>query len=110
MNRKFGYVVVGLVFAAVAAPVGVQAKTEFLTVFNNRYQTNPTNIGVCSVCHTSVPSLNKYGNAFKKAWQGGLTPGKALKSIQSRDSDRDTFTNISEIKARTFPGNKASHP
>ena len=110
MNRKFGFAVAGLVFAAMAAPAGVQAKSQFLDVFNTRYGTAGTRLDNCKVCHTTVPSLNSYGSAFKASWKSGLTPGKALGAIRPLDSDKDTFTNIQEIKARTFPGRKADHP
>jgi len=110
MNRKLGFVFAGLVFAAMAAPVGVQAKTQFLNTFNTRYGTTGSKLDTCQICHTSTPALNSYGSAFKKSWKSGLKPGKAMGAIQLLDSDKDTFTNIKEIKARTFPGRKASHP
>jgi hypothetical protein len=110
MRRKSGFLVAGLVFAAMAAPAGVQAKSQFLDVFNARYGTTGTRLDNCKVCHTTVPSLNSYGSAFKASWKSGLTPGKALGAIRPLDSDKDTFTNIQEIRARTFPGRKADHP
>ena len=86
-------------------------RARSLTTFNAKYGTSATRLNTCSVCHTaSIPALNSYGNAFKNKWKSGLTPGQALGAIQPLDSDRDTFTNIREIKARTFPGRKASHP
>jgi hypothetical protein len=110
MKKQFGLLVAGLVLAAAVAPAGVQARSQFLNTFNTRYGTVGTKLDTCAVCHTTVPSLNSYGNAFKNAWKGGLKPGKALGAIQTLDSDKDTFTNIVEIRARTFPGRKASHP
>lgn len=110
MKKRFGLAVAGLALAVVAVPGSASAKSQFLDVFNAKYGTAATRLNTCSVCHTSVPALNVYGNAFKNKWKSGLRPGQALGAIQTLDSDRDTFTNIREIKARTFPGRKASHP
>jgi hypothetical protein len=79
------------------------ATNGYMTSFNNRYGTSGTAIGVCSVCHTSAPALNSYGNAFKNNSHNYAT-------IESLDSDKDSFTNIVEIDARTFPGNASSKP
>jgi hypothetical protein len=57
----------------------------------------------CSVCHTSPPSLNPYGSDF-------LGHGFSLAAIEGFDSDGDTYSNLAEIQAGTFPGNPASHP
>lgn len=110
MKKRFGIIAAGLVVAAAVAPGVADAKTPFLTVFNAKYGTANTRLNTCSVCHTSVPALNSYGNAFKNKWKSGLRPGQALGAIQLLDSDRDTFSNIREIRARTFPGRKGSHP
>lgn len=110
MKKRFGLVAAGFLVAVTAFPGVADAKTAFLNTFNAKYGTSATRLNTCSVCHTSVPALNAYGNAFKNKWKSGLTPGQALGAIQPLDSDRDTFTNIREIRARTFPGRKASHP
>jgi hypothetical protein len=110
MKKRFGILAVGLVCAASLAPGLAGAKEPFLAKFNAKYGTAGTSLDTCSVCHTSPPSLNPYGKAFKTAWKSGLKPGKAMGAIQAKDSDGDSFSNIVEIKARTFPGSKASHP
>ena len=111
MKKRFGLAVAGLAIAVMAAPGVASAKSAFLTTFNAKYGTSATKLNTCSVCHTaSIPGLNSYGNAFKNKWKSGLKVGQALGAIQTLDSDRDTFTNIREIRARTFPGRKASHP
>ena len=113
MKKRFGLAGRRVSLVAVAALPrrrGCEG-AAFLRTFNAKYGTSATRLNTCSVCHTaSIPALNSYGNAFKNKWKSGLTPGQALGAIQPLDSDRDTFTNIREIKARTFPGRKASHP
>lgn len=110
MKIRIGVLAAGLVLGAVAYSGVAQAKPEFLTTFNGKYKTSGTRIGKCVVCHTAVPNLNRYGNAFKNKWKSGLAVGAALTAIHPADSDLDTFSNITEIKARKFPGRKADHP
>ena len=110
MKIRFGMVAAVIAIAVAAIPGNADAKPPFLATFNAKYGTTATRLNTCSVCHTTVPALNAYGNAFKNKWKSGLSVGQALGAIQPLDSDRDTFTNIREIRARTFPGRKASHP
>ena len=110
MKKRYGILAAGLACAAMVVPGVASAKSPFLQAFNTKYGTSATRLNTCSVCHTSPPALNSYGNAFKNKWKSGLTVGQALGAIQPLDSDLDTFSNIKEIKARTFPGRKASHP
>jgi hypothetical protein len=79
------------------------ASSSYMTSFNSKYGTVGTTIGACSVCHTSAPSCNSYGNAFKNNAHNYAT-------IEPLDSDGDGFINIAEINARTFPGNASSKP
>jgi hypothetical protein len=96
-----------VIFFALAVTVwsfpDAHAVSDYLTLFNARYGTSGTALNSCSVCHTSVPTLNAYGTAY-------MNSGYNFATIESADSDRDTFTNIVEINARTFPGNSASRP
>jgi hypothetical protein len=77
------------------------ASSSYMTSFNSKYGTAGTAIGTCSVCHTTAPSVNSYGNAFKNNAHNYATIGPL-------DSDGDGFTNIAEINAQTFPGNASS--
>jgi hypothetical protein len=70
--------------------------------------------GSCDYCHTSyglqpphgqVP-LNAYGQAYKDAGRSQ----DALKTIETQDSDADTYNNLQEIQALFFPGNSLDHP
>jgi hypothetical protein len=58
------------------------------------------------LCHNVIPgntARNSYGAAFEANAHNFAT-------IEPLDSDGDTFSNITEINARTFPGNAASFP
>jgi hypothetical protein len=73
----------------------------YLTDFRTAYPT--TALNSCTVCHTSPPTLNPYGNAW-------LASGYDFAAIAGLDSDGDGFSNIAEIQAGTYPGNAASKP
>src|SRR5512135_1028215 len=59
-------------------------------------------IDTCNLCHVpnAIPNLNPYGSAYLNH---GRNPA-ALVAIETLDSDGDTFTNIQELRALTFPG------
>jgi hypothetical protein len=98
---------------ALVLPNLAMATSTYQSAFNKLYKTKGTPLGDCIVCHTSqMPSVNLYGRAFANAKKGKTAAAAttALKKIQPLDSDKDGFTNIVEIKARTFPGKKTSHP
>ncbi len=109
-----------LAFAVVAALLAVtaQARSGYKTDFNNKYGTAGTVLDSCNTCHgSSTSSWNSYGQALMIA--GNITAGTsvsdaviiaALGAIEPLDSDGDTYTNIVEINARTFPGDATSHP
>jgi hypothetical protein len=96
-----------LLIAWLAHPVTVIANTTDLGRFTTKY-TNAagTKLDSCSTCHTSPPSLNAYGMAYRD--NGRSTA--ALTAIEPLDSDGDTWTNLQEIQALTYPGNAADHP
>lgn len=110
--RKY-YLAVLFIFAfvSVSATGMAFAGQTYLTGFNKKYGTTATKLNTCKLCHTaSIPGLNLYGKAFAAKHKPGVTVAKAFTLIQPLDSDKDTFTNIVEIKARTFPGQKTSKP
>ena len=80
----------------------VDVETTYPAVVGSR-------IDVCQICHvnadpnTQGTTRNSYGLAFRNA-------GHSLTAIESADSDGDTYTNLAEIAALTFPGNAADHP
>jgi len=59
--------------------------------------------GDCVVCHSGQWSLSSYGSDWKD-W------GKDYMAIENLDSDNDGFTNIDEIVAGTYPGDRFSMP
>ncbi len=81
----------------------VNATSSYLSQFNSRYSASGTALNTCSVCHTSAPATNPYGTAFRSNSHNFAT-------IEPLDSDGDSYTNIVEINARTFPGDAASRP
>lgn len=98
-------------FVSVSASGMAFAGKAYLTAFNKKYGTAATKLNTCNLCHTaSIPALNAYGKAFALKHNTGVSVAKAYTLIQALDSDKDTFTNIAEIKARTFPGKKTSKP
>ncbi len=80
-------------------------KSTYLTSFNSTYGTSGTVLNTCVLCHpggkTSV--LNSYATSYKNN-------NHSYPAIANIDSDGDGFTNITEINARTFPGDATSHP
>jgi hypothetical protein len=86
----------------------VSANTSDFSLAESTY---PTIVGSridnCSLCHSSVPSLNAYGAAYKA---GGRGIASSLTGIANADSDGDGFTNIQEINAHTYPGNALDFP
>ena len=87
-----------------------QARDAYLPVFNKAYSTSGTKLDTCNVCHTVVPTRNAFGSDFASTTIPGHTARTFDAALESRDSDGDTFTNIVEINARTFPGNANSKP
>jgi hypothetical protein len=96
-----------LIVAAVLLATGpfavAYASSGYLSAFNTQYGTSTTVLNSCNTCHTSPPTLNPYGTDY-------MNSGHDFVAIEGLDSDGDTYTNIVEITARTFPGNAASHP
>ena len=63
----------------------------------------------CAVCHVKPAgksALNSYGKMLAKK----KIEAASLKAIESKDADKDGFTNIAEIKAGTLPGDPKSKP
>ncbi|WP_048159335.1 hypothetical protein [Methanosarcina sp. WWM596] len=78
------------------------AKPNFLTSFNQHYETAGTRLDSCPTCHNGE-AVNPYGRAY-------LGSGRNFAAIENLDSDGDRFTNLVEIKALNFPGNPDDHP
>jgi hypothetical protein len=97
-----------LLFPALIISLFIEAPayafSSFLIQFNARYGTIGSALDTCLLCHRSQEGgsrLNPYGKAFKES-------GYNFEAIEPKDSDGDSFTNLDEINARTFPGNLKS--
>jgi hypothetical protein len=97
------------VFVAVSfsSTSDTSASGGYLTAFNTKYGTDGTKLDDCATCHNEDFSLNDYGAAIEA--QGGAIDA-ALAAVESMDSDGDTYSNIDEITARTWPGDAADFP
>ena len=81
------------------------ALPAFYKLFRAKYEW----AGGCNVCHFSKKggdSPNPYGRAFL---HNGMNLSTFLR-ISETDSDKDGFSNIAEIIARSYPGDAASTP
>jgi len=103
-----GALILILLLSWLAHPVPVTAAGDDLTRFITRYTSaDGTKLDACALCHTSnPPALNPYGAAYSS---NGRSTG-ALATIEPLDSDGDSWTNLQEIQAFTFPGNATDRP
>lgn len=94
-----------VLFATIIAAQSASALPAFYKMFRAKYGW----AGGCNVCHSSKKggdSPNPYGRAFL---HNGMNPSTFLR-IAEEDSDRDGFSNLAEIIARSYPGDAASTP
>jgi hypothetical protein len=77
-----------------------------------KYIDNKT-YGSCDYCHLTSSlgqvadyPLNSYGQAYKTAGRSQA----AIRAIEGDDSDGDTFSNLTEIQAFSFPGAASDYP
>jgi len=122
MNRK--YVTLGLLLVLAIALPEALARSGYLDAFNTKYGTANTKLDTCDTCHVyGGNARNLYGQDVEVQLRGGattslltagatstLTIDQALTNIEPKDSDGDTYSNIDEIKALTFPGNTSDYP
>ena len=83
----------------------VQAFQFYLNQFNGEYGTIGTKLDRCSTCHAGETNfnLNSYGDDF-------ASNGASFLAIEPLDSDGDSFSNLDEILALTFPGDANDTP
>ena len=104
----------GLVIALLVVFVcgAVFASLKWSKAFKDLYKPKPEGAIVkakCAVCHVDAKGkekLNVYGAMLK----GKKVDAASLKAIESKDADKDKFTNLAEIKAGTLPGDPKSKP
>ena len=102
-----GVVGAALLMVSLSHTSETSAFSSKLTAFNAKYGTAATKLDSCSTCHNDDDTRNAYGAAVEA--QGGVIDA-ALAAVESLDSDGDTFTNIDEINARTWPGDATDFP
>lgn len=110
------YLVSSLLIVPICLVFGgsAEARSGYLTDFNNSYGTSGTALSECAVCHgASKSDRNSYGADLEGQF-GGATGLKDiiahLIAIEGLDSDGDGATNIDEIVALTLPGDASSTP
>ena len=94
-----------------------------LDTFNDVYGTAGTRLDTCNTCHTTRRSTNLYGTHLKSEFSKMMNSSgqnreqtsneifrAALRDIEELDSDNDRYSNIEEIRARTFPADPGDHP
>jgi len=99
-------VFVGLVVTLILGVWGIAyGKSTYMTTFNSTYSNSSLKGTMsCTVCHISGGfDTNSYGTAY-------MDSGHSFSAIESADSDGDTYTNIAEINAGTYPGDVTSKP
>ena len=83
------------------------AFSSYLTSFLSTYSgTSSSGLNTCGLCHINPAgggTRNSYGDAYANAAHN-------FKTIEPLDSDGDSYTNLTEINAGTFPGDATSHP
>jgi hypothetical protein len=103
MKKSFGLLIV---VALILMGGSAYALPSYLSSFNSTYNTSNTVLNTCGLCHID-PNGGGARNAYGTDYANN---GHNFAAIESLDSDKDGFTNIVEINARTFPGDASSHP
>ena len=82
---------------------------NYLQNFHVRYETAGSALDNCGVCHgASTSEFNPYGQSFADSLVTHPDVDSALVYIEQIDSDGDGVINITEIMARSFPGDPDS--
>lgn len=117
LNIAHVLIMIFIVLAFIAGTHKVaDAKSGWTPVFNSQYGTSGTSggttMGSCVTCHVQLNGrggFNSYGLDCKNAGMNNDVVG-ALIAIEAADSDGDSYSNIDEINADTFPGDASSKP
>lgn len=84
-----------------------QGTPEYMSQFNAKYDTRGSKLDSCMTCHTTqeggAENINPYGADFGQS-------NHDFGAVEGHDSDGDGFSNVDEIKADTFPGDKDDNP
>ena len=107
MKSLFRYASALFLATILLRPAGAGAtsgyRDSWLSTYPSACQTLKSAAANCTLCHTSVPTLNPYGSDL-------LGRRTTMTTTNNFDSDGDGKTNIVEIEACFLPGNPASTP
>ncbi len=106
MKRNTTHALIMLILVVVAGIPATSAFDGYLSTFNKQYNTYGTKLDTCGTCHINMGgggTTNSYGTDF-------ANNGYSFTAIEALDSDKDGYSNIAEINARTFPGNPDDKP
>jgi hypothetical protein len=99
-----------VIFSVAAISFSVYAVPTRLIAFTALYGTAGTGLDTCLVCH-AVPDPSVLNGAPRNLYGDALfNSGYDFAAVEPFDSDGDGFSNITEITARTFPGDPNSRP
>ena len=131
LKRRFIIMVLPVILAALVGGIGgalylgvFSPHPEVLDTFNGVYGTKGTRLDTCNTCYSTGRSTNLYGTHLKSEFSRvmnaeaeALTKEQelntfrgVLRGIEELDSDEDGYSNVAEIRARTFPGDPGDHP
>ena len=132
LKRRFKIIVLPVIVVALVGAIGGALYLGVfsphpeagLDAFNGVYGTKGTRLDTCNTCHYTGRSTNSYGTHLKSellrvmnAEAEALTEEQelnvfrgVLRGIEVLDSDDDGYSNLAEIRARTFPGDPGDHP
>jgi len=88
--------------------MGITTKVEALPAYRRLVNQQYSTAVSCVMCHTNGggSSINGYGKDFLRNGANLL----ALSRIEGKDSDKDDFSNLIELLARSNPGDALSFP
>ncbi len=82
------------------------AEAQALTNLQTYSGVNPIQTS-CATCHSTIPSLNTFGTAFRNAGgtkgAGYVLTGAASTTLLNSDADGDGISNLAELQAGTNP-------
>jgi Bacterial Ig-like domain len=101
------FVIAGMLIAGGTAYGFTSYLNDFLAAYPAADNTQLNTCGLCHINPAGGGALNPYGTDYADPAIGNHTFNATL---EGTDSDLDTFTNIVEINALTFPGDDTSFP
>jgi hypothetical protein len=111
MKTKYLFVSVAVLIIVVFAHTrSAMSRSDYLKNFNTKYDTAYTKLDSCDLCHITKSNLNAYGSDMDLQLRRGIAVTQSFQNIELQDSDTDTYINLTEINALTFPGDTGDYP